>query len=54
MFVHADEFEMEQNKNVNYTLRFAQYTGVFYVGFFGPHVPSHASHKQRTAQARRR
>lgn len=23
MFVHADEFEMEQNKNVNYSLRFA-------------------------------
>ena len=27
---------MEPNINVNYSLRFAEYTGVFYVGFFGP------------------
>jgi len=36
---------MELNKNVNYSLRFAEYTGVFYVGFFGPHAPNYASHK---------
>ncbi len=45
-FVHAAEFEMELNKNVNYSLLFAESQRVFYVGFFGPHVPSHASHKQ--------
>ncbi|MCI6849509.1 MAG: hypothetical protein MR855_06290, partial [Collinsella sp.] len=51
MFVHADEFEMEQNKNVNYSLRFAQYTGVFYVGLLDLHASEITLHKRRAAQA---
>jgi hypothetical protein len=54
MFIHADEFEMEQNKNVNYSLRFAEYTGVFYVGLLDLHASEITLRRRRAAQACRR
>jgi hypothetical protein len=54
MLIHADEFEMEQNKNVNYSLRFAEYTGVFYVGLLNLHASEITLLRRRAAQACRR